>query len=200
MGKDCKNLRIKTSSRSNRINIFIITLIILLIVSIVVIFIRHREAQKNSLSPPRPETTEATLTIKNFHHEATENGEKKWTLEASSASLFVPQNMAQLTDISVIFSTKKGEPLSIRAYKGVLNTKTNDMTVTGNIIAEMPPYSLTTESLNYEHGSRMVHVNAPVEIIGQSMTLKAGALMYNIETGVLTCENHVEGSFIGVFE
>ena len=193
-------MRIKTSNRSNRINIFIIILILLLIISIVVVFIRHRAVQKNSVSPPPPATSEATLTIKNFHHEATENGEKKWTLEASSASLFVPQSMAQLTDISVIFLSKKGEPLSIRANKGVLNTKTNDMTVTGNIIAEMPPYSLTTESLNYGHGSRMVHVNEPVEIVGQSMTLKAGALTYNIETGVLTCENHVEGSFIGNFE
>ncbi|MDO9262669.1 MAG: LPS export ABC transporter periplasmic protein LptC, partial [Desulfosalsimonadaceae bacterium] len=183
-----------------RINIFIITLIILLVISIVIVFIRHRVVQKNSSSPFRPETTQATLTIKNFHHEATENGEKKWTLEASSASLFTPQNMAQLTDISVIFLMKKGGALSICAHKGVLNTKTNDMTVTGNIIAEIPPYSLTTESLNYQHGSRMIHVNEPVEIIGQSMTLKAGALTYNIATGVMACENHVEGSFIEVFE
>ena len=199
MGKDCTNL-LKTLNRSNRINIFIITLILLLIISIGVVFIRHRAIQKNSASSPRPETSEATLTIKNFHHEATENGEKKWTLEASSASLFAQQNMAQLTDISVIFLMKKGGALSIRAHKGVLNTKTNDMTVTGNILAEIPPYSLTTESLNYQHGSRMIHVNEPVEIIGQSMALKAGALTYNIATGVLTCENHVEGSFIEVFE
>ena len=93
MGKDCTNL-LKTVNRSNRINIFIITLIILLVISIVIVFIRHRVVQKNSSSPLRPETTQATLTIKNFHHEATENGEKKWTLEASSASLFAPQNMA----------------------------------------------------------------------------------------------------------
>ncbi len=199
MGKDCTNL-LKTIKKSNRINIFIITLIILLIISIVVVFIRHRTVQKNSSVSLRPETSEATLTIKNFHHEATENGEKKWTLEASSASLFAQQNMAQLTDISVIFSMKKGDALSIHAHKGVLNTKTNDMTVTGNIIAEIPPYSLTTESLNYQHGSRMIHINEPVEIIGQSMTLKAGALTYNIATGILTCENHVEGSFIEIFE
>jgi len=191
---------LKTLNRSNRINIFIITLIILLIISIVVVFIRHRAVQKNSSASPRPETSEATLTIKNFHHEATENGEKKWTLDASSASLFAQQNMAQLTDISVVFSMKKGDALSIHARKGVLNTKTNDMTVTGNIIAEIPPYSLATERLNYQHGSRMIHINEPVEIIGQSMTLKAGALTYNITTGVLTCENHVEGSFIEVFE
>ena len=199
MGKDCTNL-LKTVNRSNRINIFIITLIILLVISIVIVFIRHRVVQKNSSSPLRPETTQATLTIKNFHHEATENGEKKWTLEASSASLFAPQNMAQLTDISVIFSMKKGDALSIRAQKGVLNTQTNDITVTGNIIAEIPPYSLTTESLNYQHGSRMIHVNEPVEITGQSMTLKAGTLTYDITTGVLTCENHVEGSFIEIFK
>lgn len=199
MGKDCTNL-LKTLNRSNRINIFIISLILLLIISIVVVFIRHRGVQKNSVSPLPPETSEATLTIKNFHHEATENGEKKWTLEASSASLFAQQNMAQLTDISIIFSMKKGDALSIHAEKGVLNTKTNDMTVTGNIIAEIPPYSLTTESLNYQHGSRMIYVNEPVEIIGQSMTLKAGALTYNIATGVLTCEIHVEGSFIEAFE
>lgn len=200
MGKDCTDLHIKTLNRANRINIFFITLIVLLIISIVVIFVRHRVAQKNSSSPPPPETTEATLTIKNFQHVATENGEKKWMLEASSASLYTQENLARLTDISLIFSMKKGNDLSVRADKGVLNTKTNDMVVSGNIIAEIPGYTLTTESLNYQHTSRIIQVNEPVKIIGQSMTLKAGSLTYNIMTGALTCENHVEGSFIEIPE
>lgn len=200
MGKDCTDLHIKTKNKTNRINIFFITLIVFLIISIIVVFVRHRGAQKNSSSPPPPETTEANLTIKNFQHVATENGEKKWTLEASSASLYTQQDTARLTDISVTFSMKKGNDLSVHADKGVLNIKTNDMTISGNIIAQLPDYSLTTENLNYQHASRMIQVNEPVEIIGQSMTLKAGSFTYNLMTGTLTCENHVEGSFIEIHQ
>jgi LPS export ABC transporter protein LptC len=200
MGEDRNNLGIKTITKSNRINILIISLITLLIISIVVIFVRHRAVQNNTAAPVRPEASEATLTIKNFHHEATENGEKKWSLEASSASLFAAQNMAQLSDISIIFSLKKNQNLSIHASQGVLNTKTNDMIVTGNIRAEVPPYLLKTESLNYQHGSRMIVINAPVEIMGDVMTLKAGALTYDIASGVLTGKNHVEGIFVENFK
>ncbi|MDA8404344.1 MAG: LPS export ABC transporter periplasmic protein LptC [Desulfobacteraceae bacterium] len=200
MGEDCKNLHIKSLTRSNRINIVVISLIVLLIISIVVIFIRHRADQNHSPAPLRPETTEATLTIKNFHHEASENGKKKWTLEASSASLFASQNMARLTDISIIFLLKKGQNLTIHANQGDLNIKTNDMAITGGITAEIPPYSLTSESLNYEHGSRMIHMNEPVEMTGASMTLKAGALTYDITTEILTCDHHVEGTFIEILK
>jgi len=193
-------LDIKTLTKADRINILVVSLIALLIISIIVIFVRHRAVQNHSSTPVRPETSEATLTIKNFHHEATENGEKKWTLEASSASLFAAQNKAQLSDISIVFLLKKNETLSIHASQGTLNTKTNDITVTGNIRAEIPPYSLKTESLNYQHDSRMIHTYAPVAIAGAAMTLKAGALTYDINTGVLTGKNHVEGIFVESFK
>lgn len=200
MEYDCRELPIKTLNKSKRINIAVISLIGLAMIAIIASFVRDRADQRHSPATPPPKNPEATLTINQFHHEAMENGEKKWTLEAASASLFASQNKAHLTDILVVFSMKKGENLTIRADEGDLDTRTNDLRISGNIKAEIPPYSLTTESLNYLHSSRMIKINAPVKIAGRAMALKAGSLEYNITTDVLTCENHVDASFTEIIK
>lgn len=200
VGKDDRNLPIKPPNKSYPVNFIVISFITILAGAIVVAFVRNRADHRQAPFPSPPKNPEATLTIHQFHHEATENGEKKWTLEAASASLFAARNEARLTDIAVVFSAKKGEALSIRAKEGILNTKTNDLSANGGIRAELPPYTLTTESLNYLHGSRMIQIQEPVEITGRSMTMKAGSLKYDIAKDVLTGEDHVEGTFLEFFE
>ncbi len=180
---------------THKINIVIGTIIVFLIAGIIAVFVRHRTFLKNTAPPPPPENSEANLSIKNFRHVATENGINKWTLEASSASLYSAENMARLNDISVVFFMKDNQNLTVKANKGLLNSKTNDMTVSGNIIAETSQYTLTTESLNYMHGSHMIKIDKPVEINGPLMTLNADTMAYNINTGTITCEGNIKGSF-----
>ena len=86
--------------------------------------------------------------------------------------------------------------ITLKADKGELNSKTNNLILTGHIIAVMPPYTFSTESLNYEHHSRIIQSKAPVEISGDAMFLTADSLNYSIETGILQCNGHVKGSFV----
>jgi len=189
-------LHIKLNN-TRKINFFIIGFIILLIGSILFIFFRHQSILEKNEPPPPPENTEANLTIKKFHHIATENGIKKWILEAASASLYSQKNTVKLNDISVIFFIHDNQNVTLKANKGELNSKTNDMTLSGSIVAVMPPYTLKTESLNYEHRLRIIHTNEPVKMTGTSMLLKADTMSYGINTEIIQCNGHVEGSFIG---
>lgn len=190
-------MQIKPKSNTQKINLLIIGFIILLIGGILFIFIKHRSSLKKNDPPPPPETTNANLSIKNFHHIATENGIKKWTLEAASASLYSQENIVKLNDISAVFFINDSQNVTLKANNGELNSKTNDMTLSGRIVAEMLPYTLTTESLNYGHQLRIIHANAPVMITGASMMMKADTMKYDINTDKIKCDGNVEGTFLG---
>lgn len=160
-------------------------------------FIRHRLILKNIDPPPPPEATEANLTIKKFQHIATEDGIKKWALEAVSASLYSQENIVRLKDISVIFFRNGNPSVTLEADQGELNSKTNNISLNGNIVAAMPPYKLTTENLNYEHQLRIIYINEPLKMTGSSMLLQADTMTYGIETETIQCNGHVKGSVIG---
>ena len=81
-------MAINRKNNTRIINLVVIGFIIILVGGILFIFARHRTLQNKNEPPPPPEKTEANLTIKNFHHVATENGIRKWTLEAASANLY----------------------------------------------------------------------------------------------------------------
>jgi len=190
-------LQIKPKTNSQKVNLVIIGFIILLIGGILFLFARHQSILKKNDPSPSPVTPEADLTIKNFHHIATENGIKKWTLEAASASLYSQKNIVKLIDISAIFFINDSQDVTLKANKGILNSETNDMTLSGSIVADMPPYTLTTENLNYGHQLRIIYANAPVIITGASMMLKADTMTYGINTDKIKCDGNVEGFFIG---
>lgn len=190
-------MHIKIDPNPKKINFFIIGFIILLIGGIIFIFVRHRFLLKKDEPLPPPESTEANLTIKKFHHIATEDGIKKWTLDAASASLYSKKNVAKLNDITVVFFMHDNQNVTLTANKGELNSKTNDMTLSGSIVAEIPPYTLATENLYYEHRLRIIHANKPVKMTGASMSMKADTMTYAINTEVIKCNGNVEGSFIG---
>jgi LPS export ABC transporter protein LptC len=192
-------LRLNNKSNNRKINFLITGLILFLIIGIAFIFIRHRLVlQKNAPPLPLPpEKTEANLTIKKFHHVATEDGIKKWSLEAASASLYSQKNTVRLKDISVVFFRHGNSDITLTADGGELNSLTNDMSLDGNIVAVMPPYKITTENLNYEHELRIIHMNKPVKITGPSMLLQADKMTYSIETEIINCDGNVKGNLLG---
>jgi LPS export ABC transporter protein LptC len=190
-------LHLNTKSNTRKINFLITGLILFLIVGIVFIFIRHRLILKKKELPPPPEKTEANLTIKKFHHIATEDGIKKWSLEAASASLYSQENTVRLKDISVIFFRHDNSDVTLKADEGELNSQTNDISLKGSITAVMPPYKVTTESLNYEHQLRIIHMNNPVKITGPSIFMQADKMMYGIDTEIIKCDGNVKGSLVG---
>jgi LPS export ABC transporter protein LptC len=82
------------------------------------------------------------------------------------------------------------------ANSGELNTQTHNMALSGDIIALMPPYRLTTERLNYDHHSRIIATQTPTEIKGDAQWFKADTLEYNIDSQIIRCSGNVEGAFI----
>jgi LPS export ABC transporter protein LptC len=182
-------------SASKKIKYFFSIIAIVLICVIVAVFIRNRIRLKQLAPPPPPEKTTATLSIQNFRHTATQDGQRKWSIEASSANLYSKENIAELSDISATFFLDKEKTILLTADKGVLRVDTNNLDVSGNIVVKFSDHVLETEHLNYVHKSHIIKSTTPVTITGNTMTLKANTMSYDIDTDIIKCSGDVTGTF-----
>jgi LPS export ABC transporter protein LptC len=203
VGRDCSTMgidRLPILSSSKKIKYVFSAVIILLTCVIIVVFVRNRMFLKHIAPPLPPEKTKATLSIQNFRHMATQDGQRKWSIEASSANLYSDEKIAKLSNISAIFFINDDKTISLTADKGVLHVDTNNMIVSGHIVVKFSDYIMTTEHLNYVHKSHIINATTPVMITGDTMTLKANTMIYNIDTDILKCSGDVEGTFQQISE
>ena len=75
-----------------------------------------------------------------------------------------------------------------------MDTDTNDMEVSGNIIIKKDNYQLTTEKLNYEHKRRIITCNVPVMISGNAANISANSASFDLNTKKVTLEGNVEST------
>lgn len=195
MGKDVANLGITAKTKTAiRVNILVLSLIALLVMGVAAAFFRHRRIEPGTHPTPPAEITDASLIIRNFHHEASENGQTRWTLTAASASLDAAAQTARLERLTLVFSLENGETLKATADEGILQIKTHHLAAAGHILAQSPRFTLKTQRLNYAHDSRILHIETPVAITSPSFAVTAGSMRYHLDTGVLTAEKGVKGT------
>ncbi len=177
-----------------KIRLVLIFIIILLIGLLLTIFIKNRMSTRQIHPPLPPENTGADLTIKRFRHTATTEGERQWSVEAESASLYSKEKRAQLIDISVTFYLSEDQCILVTADQGSFDLQSNEMTAAGDIVAKGLEYTLKTQSLHYDHRLHIIQLESPVTLTGPGVMLKADTLSYDLKTGKVICAGNVEGS------
>jgi LPS export ABC transporter protein LptC len=187
-------------SLSKKIKYIFITIVVAVACVIIGVFVRSRIHLNHIIPPSAPQQTSATLSIQNFRHTATQDGREKWSIEASSASLYSKENFAELTDISAIFFLNDEKTILLSADKGILHIDTNNMNVSGNIIIKFSNHMLETENLNYIHNSHIINATTPVTITGETMTLKANTMNYLLDKDVIKCSGDVTGTIMEAVE
>ena len=167
----------------------------------VVIWIYIGEQQDSTVSEPVPESTEpdATLTIDKIHHTATRQGKKEWSLEAASANYIGKTSQMVLDDLEITFFLDDASEITLTADKGILNTESNDIEVSGNVVVISREYRLLTKNLNYAHEKRVLYSTAPVTISGPEAHLAADRISFDLNTKKVTLEGSVETTLMNDF-
>ena len=130
-----------------RLKIFLTVLILLtvgLTVAVFVVYRRVREDPQKLLTVAMSSGAAGQLLGK-VSHTATRDGVKEWSLEAESAQILEEENRVVLSKLAVVFFTKEGE-VFITARKGVLQTDTKDIEVTGSCRGNLLSQSLQTDA------------------------------------------------------
>jgi len=128
----------------------------------------------------------ANLSLGKIRQTATRDGKKEWSLEADSANYMEAENKVDLKNLSVIVFLEDNREVYLKADQGILQTDTNDIECSGNVVIRNEEYQMKTEHLNYEHGRRIIMFDQSIRIWGQGGELTAESAKY-----VLNADNVV---------
>jgi LPS export ABC transporter protein LptC len=142
----------------------------------------------------------ANLSLGKIRQTATRNGIKEWSLEAGSALYIENEKKAVLKNLFITYYLKDRSEVYIEAEQGILQTDTNDIEVSGNVVVRNESYQLKTRRLTYEHERRLIISNDPVHISGDDVELSAATLKYDLDANKIVLRGNVEAAISKDFE
>ena len=181
--------------KPKKIKIFLLATIFIALGGVIGIYIGFQQDSKVSESSPESVEPDATFSIGRIHQTATRKGNKEWSLEASSGHYVDKTSQMILKDLMVTFFLNDKSEIILAADKGILNTDSNDIEVSGNVVVKNKEYKLLTERLNYAHNKRVLYSTTPVTISGPSARLTADTISFDLNTKKVILEGSVETTF-----
>jgi LPS export ABC transporter protein LptC len=186
--------------KPKKIKIFLLATILITLGGVIGIYIGFRQDSKISESVPESIEADATLSVGKIQQTATREGKKEWSLEANSAHYIKGMNQMVLKDLTVTFFLKDNSEVTLVADQGILETDTNDIEVSGNVIVNNNEYRLLTEKLSYAHKRRVLYSTVPVTISGASTQIAADSISFDLNSKKLTLEGSVEATIAKNFK
>jgi len=135
----------------------------------------------------------ADMQLSKIRQTASKNGIKEWRLEAESATLMEQQKTMRLAKPDVEFFMEDGDNLHLTADQGTIHTDSSRINVSGDVSANTSRYRLRTETLDYDPQERTLRTETPVNLSGQSFSLRADSMAMNLETNIVRFEGGVKG-------
>ena len=178
--------------KPKKIKIVLLVILLIALGGVIVIYINSQQESKVAESIPQSVEPDTTLSIGKIQQTATRKGKKEWSLEAVSARYVDKASQMILQDLLVTFYLSDKSEITLTADEGILNTDSNDIEVSGNVVLENKDYKLLTERLNYVHDKRLLYSKTPATISGTSVRVTADTLSYDLNTRQLTLEGSVE--------
>ena len=133
----------------------------------------------------------ANLSLGKIRQTATRDGRKEWSLEADSANYMEAENKVDLTNLSVVYYLEDDREVYLKADRGILQTDTNDIEFSGNVVIRNETYRLKTEHLTYEHEQRTIFCDQSIRIWGQDAELTAESAQYELNTDKIELKGNV---------
>jgi LPS export ABC transporter protein LptC len=164
-------------------------------VAVVAIFLIYRNLMQDpgNIMALVPEGEKVALG--KVEHTATRDGKTEWHLEAASAQIMESEKQILFTDLIVVFYLEEGREVHLKADQGRLQTETNSIEVSGQVVVKDGNYQLTTEQLYYDHEQHRLTADVPVEISGGNATLVANSMAYDIDADRTYFDGNVKGIF-----
>jgi len=142
-----------------------------------------------------PIAEKANISLGKVYQEALRNGIKDWSLNAGSAKYFNEKKQVVFKDLSVTFFLEDEGEIRLTANKGILQTGSKDIEVTGNVVVINNNYRLSTEKLYYDNNKRIIISKAPVKISSDGFNFAAESISLNLNSNKVILEGKVIGNF-----
>lgn len=143
-------------------------LFFLLVVQIVII--APKSIQESSAPEPleaeRPDQ-QIEQSMKGAHMVETQDGAKEWELWAEDATRYRSTTTLTLNKVKALFFGKDGTTFTVIGDKGIVEEKTKNMQVEGNVVTKSSNgYTFKTQTMIYDSKQRKLDSPTPVEMTG----------------------------------
>ncbi len=177
--------------KTRKLSLFLLTVIILAVGTLVAVFIGYRRVSNAPELLLSSIQEGADLSLGKIRQTATRDGKKEWSLVADSADYMENESKVHLKNLSVTYFLKDNREVYLKADRGVLQTETNDIEFSGNVVVENETYRMKTEQLNYEHEKRFIFCREAVRIWGGDAEVTADAATYDLNADKIVLTGNV---------
>jgi LPS export ABC transporter protein LptC len=135
------------------------------------------------------------MSMEGFRFVETENGNVSWRMIAGSADLYENKE-AQLKDVEITFVAPDGREARLLGEVATLDTVTGDASVRRGVrevrIVTSEGYLLTTNSLLWSAGQRIVRTADPFKLLGSELYLEGQGFSGNADMRTIEVDKHVK--------
>ncbi len=135
------------------------------------------------------------MSMEGFRFVETENGRVSWRMIAGSADLYESKE-AQLKNVEITFVAPDSREARLLGEVATLDTVTGDASIRRGIrevrIVTSEGYLLTTNSLFWRAGERILRTADPFKLLGSELYLEGQGLSGNADMLTIEVDQHVK--------
>ncbi|HTP05792.1 MAG TPA: LPS export ABC transporter periplasmic protein LptC [Nitrospirota bacterium] len=147
-----------------------------------------------TLFKPAP-GTRLLMSMEGFRFAQSENGRVSWRMNSRSATLDANKE-AQLKDIEIVFITPDNKEAALIGDVGIMDTVTGNASIRRDSrdvrVVTSDGYLLTTDSLTWKAGDRLVLTPDPFKLLGSEIYLEGRGLTANVDMRKIVVNNNVK--------
>ncbi len=186
--------------KTKKLSIFLLIVILVSVGTVVSVFIGYRQVSNAPEMLITSLKEGANLSLGKIRQTATRDGKKEWSLEADSANYMEADNKVDLKNLSVVYFLEDNREVYLKADQGILQTDTNDIEFSGNVVIRNEEYQMKTEHLNYGHGQRIIICDQSIQISGKGAELTAESAKYDLNADKIVLKGNVVATIPRGFE
>ena len=180
-----------------RVNFFKIIAAVLFITAFAFgsyLLMRGTDITMPSLFRPAP-GPRLVMSMDGFRFTQSENGKVTWRMNARNADIYENKE-AQLQDIRIVFQSPENKEATILGETGTMDTTSGNASlrrVTREVrVITSDGYLLTTDSLFWKAGERVVWTADPFKLLGREIYLEGKGMSANVDMRDLMVKNDVK--------
>ena len=186
--------------KTKKLSVFLLIVILVSVGTVVSVFIGYRQVSNTPEMLITSLKEGANLSLGKIRQTATRDGKKEWSLEADSANYMEADNKVDLKNLSVVYFLEDNREVYLKADQGILQTDTNDIEFSGNVVIRNEEYQMKTEHLNYGHGQRIIICDQSIRILGKGAELTAESAKYDLNADKIVLMGNVVATIPRGFE
>jgi len=144
----------------------------------------------------RPASGERRLmSMEGFRFAQSEHGRISWRMQARKADLYESKE-ARLQDLEITFFTPDGREGALTGEAGTMDTATGNASISRVSrevrVVTSDGYLLTTNSLFWKAGERLVRTPDPFKLLGSEIYLEGKGLSANLDLRTIVVNSNVK--------